>query len=100
MYPRSPEDQAILEAEYRKNPKPDKAARMGIVQRVALGEKEVQVCPALVALLSYLADRADLVPKSTAEHAQKVETTITARDRPLSTIKDAARHFRLLFRDT
>lgn len=39
----SPEDQNILEAEYARNPKPDKAARMLIVNRVALGEKEVQV---------------------------------------------------------
>ncbi|KAL8823019.1 MAG: hypothetical protein Q9191_006259 [Dirinaria sp. TL-2023a] len=39
----SPEDQAILEAEYEKNPKPDKAARADIVNRVALGEKEVQI---------------------------------------------------------
>jgi len=39
----SPEDHAILEAEYQLNPKPDKAARMHIVERVALGEKEVQV---------------------------------------------------------
>ncbi|KAL1964160.1 hypothetical protein VTN77DRAFT_7248 [Rasamsonia byssochlamydoides] len=39
----SPEDHAILEAEYRKNPKPDKAARASIVSRVALGEKEVQI---------------------------------------------------------
>lgn len=39
----SPEDQAILENEYLRNPKPDKAARMDIVRRVALGEKEVQV---------------------------------------------------------
>ncbi|KAA6406824.1 MAG: hypothetical protein FRX48_09322 [Lasallia pustulata] len=39
----SPEDQAILEAEYQRNPKPDKAARVAIVNRVALGEKEVQI---------------------------------------------------------
>lgn len=39
----SPEDQKILEDEYQRNPKPDKAARMEIVRRVALGEKEVQV---------------------------------------------------------
>ncbi|GAD94608.1 homeobox transcription factor, putative [Paecilomyces variotii No. 5] len=39
----SPEDHAILEAEYRQNPKPDKAARASIVSRVALGEKEVQI---------------------------------------------------------
>ena len=40
----SPEDQAVLEAEYDNNPKPDKVARLEIVKRVALGEKEVQVC--------------------------------------------------------
>ncbi|PNS16378.1 hypothetical protein CAC42_112 [Sphaceloma murrayae] len=39
----SPEDQSVLEQEYAKNPKPDKAARMDIVRRVALGEKEVQI---------------------------------------------------------
>ncbi|EED22436.1 homeobox transcription factor, putative [Talaromyces stipitatus ATCC 10500] len=39
----SPEDHAILEAEYKKNPKPDKAARASIVSRVSLGEKEVQI---------------------------------------------------------
>ena len=39
----SPEDHAILEAEYQRNSKPDKAARSDIVNRVSLGEKEVQV---------------------------------------------------------
>ena len=39
----SPEDHAILEAEYQRNSKPDKAARNDIVNRVSLGEKEVQV---------------------------------------------------------
>ncbi|KAI9730462.1 MAG: hypothetical protein M1818_008157 [Claussenomyces sp. TS43310] len=39
----SPEDQATLEAEYICNPKPDKAARLEIVKRVSLGEKEVQI---------------------------------------------------------
>ncbi|KAF2154057.1 hypothetical protein K461DRAFT_292734 [Myriangium duriaei CBS 260.36] len=39
----SPEDQIILEREYQRNSKPDKAARMAIVERVALGEKEVQI---------------------------------------------------------
>ena len=39
----SPEDQAILEAAFERNPKPDKATRMALVDRVALGEKEVQV---------------------------------------------------------
>ncbi|KAF2838416.1 hypothetical protein M501DRAFT_1005306 [Patellaria atrata CBS 101060] len=37
------EDQQTLEAEYQRNPKPDKAARIDIVSRVALGEKEVQI---------------------------------------------------------
>lgn len=39
----SPEDHAILEGEYQRNPKPDKDARAAIVSRVSLGEKEVQV---------------------------------------------------------
>ncbi|PGH02884.1 hypothetical protein AJ80_08782 [Polytolypa hystricis UAMH7299] len=39
----SPEDYAILEAEYQQNPKPDKATRASIVSRVSLGEKEVQI---------------------------------------------------------
>ena len=39
----SPEDHAILEAEYHRNSKPDKAARTDIVKRVSLGDKEVQV---------------------------------------------------------
>lgn len=41
----SPDDQAILEAAYSHDPKPDKNARLELVKRVALGEKEVQVCP-------------------------------------------------------
>ncbi|KAJ5988848.1 Homeodomain [Penicillium waksmanii] len=39
----SPEDHAILETEYQRNPKPDKVARTEIVNRVSLGEKEVQI---------------------------------------------------------
>jgi hypothetical protein len=38
----SKEDEDILKAEYLRNPKPDKATRNKIVQRVAMGEKEVQ----------------------------------------------------------
>lgn len=41
--PYSTADHSILEAEYQRNPKPDKAARRSIVQRVALNDKEVQV---------------------------------------------------------
>lgn len=39
----SPADQVILEAEYKQNPKPNKAARADIVEKVTLNEKEVQV---------------------------------------------------------
>lgn len=39
----SPEDQTVLEAFYARDPKPDKAARLELVKKVALGEKEVQV---------------------------------------------------------
>ncbi|PGH02594.1 hypothetical protein AJ79_07598 [Helicocarpus griseus UAMH5409] len=39
----SPGDQKILEAEYQRNPKPDRATRAEIVNRVTLGEKEVQI---------------------------------------------------------
>ena len=40
----SPEDQTMLEAAYNRDPKPDKAARLAIVEEVSLSEKEVQVC--------------------------------------------------------
>jgi hypothetical protein len=33
----------MLEAEYKQNPKPNKAARAEIVEKVSLNEKEVQV---------------------------------------------------------
>ncbi|KAK4449274.1 pah4 homeobox protein encoded by the pah4 protein [Podospora aff. communis PSN243] len=36
-------DKAILEQAYTENPKPDKAARLAIVNRVSLNEKEVQI---------------------------------------------------------
>ena len=39
----SPEDQVVLEAYYAHDPKPDKTARLDLVKKVALGEKEVQV---------------------------------------------------------
>lgn len=39
----SPKDQAILEAEYKHNPKPNKAARAVIMEKVDLNEKELQV---------------------------------------------------------
>ncbi|CAK7232225.1 hypothetical protein SBRCBS47491_008195 [Sporothrix bragantina] len=36
-------DKSILEAAYQANPKPDKTARLDIVSRVSLNEKEVQI---------------------------------------------------------
>ena len=40
----SPEDQVILESEFEKNDKPDKAARRVLASKVkGMGEKEVQV---------------------------------------------------------
>ncbi|SPN97172.1 related to LIM homeobox protein [Cephalotrichum gorgonifer] len=36
-------DKSVLEAAYRDNPKPDKIARLEIVKRVSLNEKEVQI---------------------------------------------------------
>ncbi|KAF1927544.1 uncharacterized protein M421DRAFT_101530 [Didymella exigua CBS 183.55] len=39
----SKEDEDVLKAEYLINSKPDKAARLEIVRKVALGEKEVQI---------------------------------------------------------
>lgn len=39
----SVEDAAILAAAYQRDPKPDKAARLELVSKVALGEKEVQI---------------------------------------------------------
>ena len=46
----SAEDQAVLEAAYKRDTKPDKAARLEIVKQVALGEKEVQVWARKIAL--------------------------------------------------
>ncbi|KAI9670016.1 MAG: hypothetical protein M1831_007052 [Alyxoria varia] len=39
----SPRDQAVLEAEFQKNPKPSKASRRDIIERVSLDEKAVQI---------------------------------------------------------
>lgn len=39
----SPEDHNILEQEYKRNSKPDKIARLEIVEKVKLSEKEVQI---------------------------------------------------------
>ncbi|KAJ6141212.1 hypothetical protein N7470_010108 [Penicillium chermesinum] len=82
----SPEDHAILEEEYQRNPKPDKVARANIVNRVSLGEKEVQVraaktltpkslfSPSTGALIL-----ADLVSKSSPERPSQIQTSPAAR---------------------
>jgi hypothetical protein len=44
----SKEDEDVLKAEYLINPKPDRTARLEIVKKVALGEKEVQVRPPIL----------------------------------------------------
>ena len=46
-FPCRVKDKAVLETAYNSNPKPDKAARLDIVKRVSLNEKEVQVSPTL-----------------------------------------------------
>jgi len=79
----SPEDQAVLEAAYKRDPKPDKTARLELVKQVTLGEKEVQVSlmreshrrtssrPLTVTL-------SDLVPEPTTELQAQVKTTSSA----------------------
>lgn len=42
----------MLEAEYKRNPKPDKTARLEILKKVSLGEKELQVSGVLFEDLS------------------------------------------------
>ncbi|KAL8816464.1 MAG: hypothetical protein Q9223_004533 [Gallowayella weberi] len=39
----SPEDQVILEAAYKNNPKPDKSERVELLKKVTLGEKELSI---------------------------------------------------------
>ncbi|KAL8683205.1 MAG: hypothetical protein Q9186_000817 [Xanthomendoza sp. 1 TL-2023] len=39
----SPEDQVILEAAYKSNPKPDKSERVELLKKVTLGEKELSI---------------------------------------------------------
>lgn len=88
----SPEDHAVLEAEYLKNPKPDKTARADIVSRVSLGEKEVQVRVGVVPRWSSIpvgmhhrvSDRIclcqkDLVSESSPERPSQIEAIRSPR---------------------
>lgn len=72
----SKEDEDVLKAEYIKNPKPDKAARLHIVSKVALGEKEVQVCPRVVSHVTRL--RAILICMRFPRFGFKVSCTCSA----------------------
>ena len=86
----SPEDHAILEAEYQRNSKPDKAARNDIVNRVSLGEKEVQVSENeehssrnIHTARQHGAPQADpwyldMVPEPSSNDTSQVEATATA----------------------
>jgi len=73
----SVEDQDVLEAAYKRDPKPDKAARLEIVKLVALGEKEVQVRELRVSLHEVSTDLLpDMVPKSSAKLETKGQATV------------------------
>ena len=78
-----------MESEYQINPKPDKLARTHIVNRVSLGEKEVQVrdaktwsvhnLPAVRVADILLVLVTDLVPKSPPERPEEIEASPAAR---------------------
>ena len=73
----SPDDQALLEAAYNADPKPDKAARLAVVEQVSLDEKEVQVSVSrslTFALLATDKNTLDMVSKQTS----KFEAQVTA----------------------
>jgi hypothetical protein len=89
----SPKDQAVLEAEYTQNPKPNKAARAVIVEKVDMNEKEVQVSNLneLGSTRGWIQTRrtqfggtnmifADMVPESSANKSKKITATPTSRD--------------------
>lgn len=91
----SQEDQAILEAAYQSDPKPDKAARLELVNQVALGEKEVQVSRLSSPMLLNFASRlltlaADMVSEPTPKLQAEVKASAPARSRPISNV--ASRH--------
>lgn len=72
----------MLESEYQRNAKPDKAARTSIVNRVSLGEKEVQVCDAKNRHSKKAASNrhhTDLVPKPPPKRSPQIQTTATTR---------------------
>ena len=80
----SAKDKSVLEAAYHANPKPDKAARLEIVNRVSLNEKEVQVSPGMGNMLwrknQMLIRVADMVSEQEAERPPQVASPIATRD--------------------
>lgn len=78
-----PEDKKILEVAYQQDSKPDKQARLALVERVSLSEKEVQVRVGASSAAGSLGSRrtdacarvavqltlscSDMVPESTTE---------------------------------
>ena len=70
----SKEDEDILKAEYLRNPKPDKAARMEIVAKVALGEKEVQVSFTIPFNARVVLTHLGLVPEQATERPSPFST--------------------------
>lgn len=66
----------MLEAAYKRDPKPDKNARLDIVNQVSMGEKEVQVSiesnRRIAKSVRANSTESDLVPKPKAELATEV----------------------------
>lgn len=111
-------DKGVLEAAYNANPKPDKPARLEIVSRVSLNEKEVQVSSTTlpstqegILLPIHLPDASlpqsrdfsptqwptanvslDMVSEPTTERPTKVASFVPARD-SCPEIREHANHF-------
>ncbi|KAL8805133.1 MAG: hypothetical protein Q9182_002115 [Xanthomendoza sp. 2 TL-2023] len=68
----SPEDQVILEAAYKTNPKPDKSERVELLKKVTLGEKELSEPPSLS--LSFKGSSQD-VPSSQLSTPENTQPT-------------------------
>lgn len=80
FYSCSTQDKAILEAAYNANPKPDKAARLDIVKRVSLNEKEVQVSLGSSYALS-LSGREELTRSCLSRSGFRTVARMTAENR-------------------
>ncbi|KAL8762453.1 MAG: hypothetical protein Q9184_001536 [Pyrenodesmia sp. 2 TL-2023] len=74
----SPEDQAILEAAYQQNSKPDKSVRLQLCHKVAMGEKEISVnlLPNHYVSFTDCNPPADLVPKQAQSSTESVNARV------------------------